>query len=154
MATTVCSWTELGVNNGRSMLGVGLGLRKNGLLQLVDRDFPRGFWDNWRWLRNRRPDLRIVIAECDSVEAARYLSGTHVVFVDADHETESVVRDIAAWRGKCVTLCGHDYQPLPYPKGHQEVIDAVDRCFSEGVDIPVGTIWWARREWGRALNLS
>ena len=145
MATTVCSWTEVGVNNGRSMLGVGLGLRRGGLLQLVDKEFPAGFWGNWRWLRGRRPDLRIVIAECGSVEASRVLADTHVVFLDADHETASVVEDIRRWTPKCATLCGHDYQPLPFPEGHQEVIDAVDQEIGkDNIDIPVGTIWWAR----------
>lgn len=146
MASTVCSWTEVGTNNGRSMLATGLGLRSHARLQVVDISMdPPQFWETCRYLKSRRPDLSIIIAECSSVDAAKWLLDTHVVFLDGDHTFDAVVTDIRTWRKKCVALCGHDYQHGKFPLGHQDVVDAVDQeCTA--IDIPVGTIWWERRQ--------
>lgn len=44
-----------------------------------------------------------------SVPAARVVPDTDFVFIDAQHTYEDCRADIAAWRGKCRFLAGHDY---------------------------------------------
>ena len=139
-AARMDSWTEVGVNCGRSALCAGLHLRPEGWLCLVDSRFPWPFVETWRLLRGHRPDLRIVIAECDSLVAAKHLPYTEAVFVDGDHSRAAVEADIAAWRPKCRLLCGHDYGPSDQWPG---VIEAVDAALG-AVDNPIHSIWVAR----------
>lgn len=144
MASTVCSWTEIGTFNGRSTMAVGLGLRKYSRLQLVDCCFGPLFKNNYKILKQRRPDLNIIRAECNSDYAAKYLYNTEVVFLDGDHYYPSILNDIKIWRHKCVTLCGHDYDPVLEPGGHAGVVLAVDEYFGDNKDIVCDSIWWAR----------
>lgn len=140
LAAKVTSWTELGVFCGRSMLAVGLSLPKNAKLHLVDLHFGyhirRGITalTTYSELIQQRPDLQILIAKCRSVDAARRLPNTDVVFVDAAHDEASVADDIRLWRPKCSILCGHDYHDN-YP-GLKKVVDRL-----EGSKLIVGSIW-------------
>ena len=133
IASTVTSWTELGVYCGRSALAVGLCLPPGGLLQLVDIEFPPRFYPNLAWLLDRRPTLKVTLCQNTTVEAAKILPDTDVVFVDDDHEYGSVRASLLAWRHKYKILCGHDYDrnEEPFP-GHVGVKKAVDElCVSE-----------------------
>lgn len=140
-AAKMNSWTEVGVNCGRSALCTGLYLRQEAWLQLVDSQFPWPFVETWHLLRGHRPDLRIVIAECDSLVAAKHLPYTEAVFIDGDHSRSSVEADIAAWRPKCSLLCGHDYGP---PERFADVIAAVDASLGD-VEHPIHSIWVAKQ---------
>ena len=58
---------------------------------------------------------RLTIHEMDTVSAADLVAPESLdfVFVDADHSTEGVLRDVGAWRSKIRpggTLLGHDEQ--------------------------------------------
>lgn len=61
------------------------------------------------------------------------------VFVDADHSTEGVSADIAAWRGKIRAggrMIGHDYNMA-------SVRAAVGRAFGD-VNLADDHVWWAQ----------
>jgi predicted O-methyltransferase YrrM len=65
-----------------------------------------------RVIERRYPDRCVLIKE-DTVKAASRLFDRQFdfVFIDASHDTESVVQDIRAWRSKLLEggkLCGHD----------------------------------------------
>lgn len=126
-ARTVTSWTELGVYCGRSALAIGLALPPGSLLQLVDVCFQPRFYPSLAWLLRHRPTLRVTLCQNRSVEAAKFLSDTDVVFVDDNHSYESVFASVLAWQNKCKILCGHDYDSgdPPYPP-HAGVKKAVD----------------------------
>ena len=141
LASVSRSWTEIGVLNGRSALAVGLHLSQEAWLQLVDTGFQPEFWQVREYLRKRRPDLRIIVAECTSEIAARHLPSTDTVFVDGDHRKDFVITDLQKWRYKCNDLCGHDYDN---PPEHSGVVAAVDEVLGK-VEHPVGAIWWTRR---------
>lgn len=138
------SWTELGAFCGRSMLAVGLSLRNGALLQIVDHrlgDWMRRgitLWDTYAELTQQRPDLRITLHRGNSAESALRLARTRVVFVDAAHDYESVLADVAAWKDRCRILCGHDYD-------RDDVQRAVAVHCSD-VTTPVGRLWMASRE--------
>ncbi|WP_197441425.1 class I SAM-dependent methyltransferase [Thalassoglobus neptunius] len=144
IAATVNSWTELGAYCGRSMLCVGLHLPKKATLQVVDISLGtvsragQTLFTTFVELRQKRPDLNIVLARMDSVAAAELLKDSEVVFVDANHNYENVVNDITAWRSKCRILCGHDWNQKEWPT----VVRAVRRCVPN-VSNPTGSIWVA-----------
>ena len=78
-----------------------------------------------------------------SVEAAKELHDLrfHLIFLDANHEYESVRDDILAWRpllAKGGILCGHDYGPS-WPG----VMKAVDELIPDHY-IATNEIWVAR----------
>jgi hypothetical protein len=52
---------------------------------------------------------RCILHRDYSVPAAEYVPDTDFVFIDAQHTYEDCLADIAAWRGKCLFLAGHDY---------------------------------------------
>jgi predicted O-methyltransferase YrrM len=61
-----------------------------------------------------------------------------MVFIDGDHEYDSVVRDITVWKAMLQQgglMCGHDSQ-------HTPVMDAVKYCCSQHKFAP-GDIWYA-----------
>jgi hypothetical protein len=71
-----------------------------------------------------------------SVEAAeRVADGTlDFVYVDARHDTDSVLEDLAVWFPKLrpgALLAGHDYVDGAFPNGDFGVKTAVDRFFGE-----------------------
>lgn len=80
----------------------------------------------------------------DSVGAAKLYADNSLdfVFIDATHEYESVLADIAAWRSKVKIggyLCGHDYDPPHWPG----VVRAVDEMFPD--DFTVTGISWIHK---------
>lgn len=69
--------------------------------------------------------------------AAPMVASAGLVFIDAAHDYESVVRDIKAWKGKARILAGHDYNMPKFG-----VKRAVDELFP---DARVrGNIWSVR----------
>ncbi len=81
-----------------------------------------------------------------SVEAAQVFQrlGVQVdfVFIDADHEYESVRDDIRAWLPVVKTggwIGGHDYCP-----GWPGVIRAADEAFTKQAISVKGSVWWVR----------
>ena len=76
----------------------------------------------------------------DSVQAAKLFPDRCVdlLFIDGDHSTERVIRDIRAWLPKMKVnsiMAGHDYD-------RETVREGVKRCFrSPGMITPAGTIW-------------
>lgn len=67
-----------------------------------------------------------------------------LVFIDADHNYESVKADIAAWRGSLKPggiMCGHDYEGDLYGE-FPGVTRAVNEAFgAENIVKPGGTVW-------------
>jgi len=135
LAKTVNSWTEVGTYCGRSMAAVGLCLRFGSCLHVVDAQLQREFYTTRKWILEHRPDLHIVTLELPSIKAAKVVKDTDVVFIDADHQYQSVHDDILAWQGKCKVLCGHDYQPH-----WAGVVRAVDELCPNSLH-PADDIW-------------
>ncbi len=165
LASRSRSWTEVGVYCGRSLLAVGLHLGKGlppgerphlcavdlamnpnitqeqlaekvGNPQDVHLDEVRAFLPAVLLrLREARSDLSIACYGVSSLLAAQVASDSDVVFLDASHSYESVKADILAWRGKCVTLAGHDYQ-----RNWIGVVNAVDEL-CPGAKNPVDALW-------------
>lgn len=79
----------------------------------------------------------VIVMRSDSVEAAKEIKDTDMVFIDADHSYEGCKKDIEAWRGKTRKLiCGHDYNNT-WPG----VMRAVNEAFPDGVKV-CGSIWY------------
>jgi cephalosporin hydroxylase len=78
----------------------------------------------------------------DAAKEIMHLTGgklLDMVFIDADHSYEAVVKDIAAWRNLVAVdgiLCGHDYDISRHPG----VVKAVDESIKFKV-IPNTSIW-------------
>ena len=84
---------------------------------------------------------RVIPVRETSVNAAKqFTDGTaDLVFIDADHEYESVRDDIAAWRSKVTAggiLSGHDWHLEGVQKAVREAIGEPQN--------PAGSIWWKR----------
>jgi predicted O-methyltransferase YrrM len=88
----------------------------------------------------RFPSLRVHYVPGDSAGAAALFADGSVdmLFIDACHETEAVLRDIDAWRTKLApgaVIAGDDY-------GWPSVADAVGQRFT-GVNVsPSGCVWY------------
>ena len=95
-ASTVESWTDVGVYLGGSALCAGIVLPSGGLLQLVEKVIPFNFYSQLNWLLKCRPNLRVIIAAASSEEAAKVLADTEGVFIDDDHTYEGVSTSIRA----------------------------------------------------------
>jgi hypothetical protein len=144
-AAAAPSWTEVGVFAGRSALAVGLSLPKGGRLQLVDICFRPAFAAAVGFLVSVRPGLVLTIMQATSVEAAKVLPDTDVVFIDDDHSYQGARASITAWKNKCRVLCGHDHpRDRDYPPH-----DGVRRAANEACEniAPVeGSGLWLRVE--------
>ena len=102
----------------------------------IDSDVFNEFSENLRGLRNVWP------IPCTSLHAASLLTRVgarfDLIFLDADHEYESVRDDINAWMPLLSPggiLCGHDYTAPPHPGVKQAVDELVG-----AVNI-IDTIW-------------
>lgn len=85
---------------------------------------------------------RADILEGDSAEMARWVDNASLdfVFIDADHSTTAVLRDIRAWAPKVKEggfVSGHDID-------WQSVKDAVDQSFNGYLMLP-DDVWFAER---------
>ncbi len=128
LASSVRSWTEIGVYAGRSMLATGLHLQRNGMLQLVDIAVQPQFKDAIAILELRRPDVCWGLSpEGNPREARKVAVRTEVVFIDGNHEHPAVVGDIQAWGPRCRTLCGHD---ITFPRVARIPSSETSRRFS------------------------
>lgn len=79
------------------------------------------------------------VGESPSIAAAFRDGSYDIVYIDAEHTCEAVLRDIAAWAPKAIRLvCGHDYHAFPGVK------QAVDAMFSE-VQVEAN-VWQAKAE--------
>jgi len=89
---------------------------------------------------------RVVLKGLSLDMAARVADGSlDLVFIDGDHEYESVRDDIAAWLPKVRAggwLGGHDY--MKKGGGFPGVHEAVDEAFPEGVELDEDSTWWVR----------
>jgi hypothetical protein len=106
---------EVGVYQGQSAAFLGVELMRRSRptrIDLVDRFHASAqtVADN---LRPIAPVLGEIISGDSAGSAARFEDGTvDAVFIDADHDYESVSRDIDAWRPKVCAggiLAGHDF---------------------------------------------
>lgn len=86
---------------------------------------------------------RCVVHRDYSVPAARYVPETDFVFIDAQHTYEDCLADIAAWRGKCRFLAGHDYWDV-FPGIERAVNESFPR---EQIILGPNTCWavWIER---------
>jgi len=91
------------------------------------------------------PNLRVVRGFSPAVAAD--VPNVDMVFLDGDHEYESVKADILAWNPKArKMLCGHDYGVPPGMEVLRDfpgVKQAVDEVFGDQVSIVDGTCIWA-----------
>ncbi len=133
---------EIGVKEGRFCAHL-LGRFPSLVMLAVDpwEDQPGAAEDyiGWRWgeiYRQYRTAVqpfaeRVLEYRCYSLEAAKQVTDGSLdfVFIDAQHDYDSVRADIAAWRGKVRAgglLCGHDYVPK-FPGVIRAVDEAVGR---------------------------
>lgn len=69
-----------------------------------------------------------------------------LVFVDADHSEEWVMRDLEAWLPKLRSggiIAGHDYGARHHP-GVEKVVDRVFARHSHPVRLEANKVWWTR----------
>jgi predicted O-methyltransferase YrrM len=95
-------------------------------------------------LRNEMTAGRLIMVPYESVEAASRLKDLDVkadmIFIDADHDYESVKRDILLFRELLTPdglLCGHDFNEL-WPG----VVQAVQELVPNWRGIPETSIWF------------
>lgn len=111
------------------------------------------------FMRNCRPELTsgsIRLIEMPSPQSAACFDdgSLDMVYIDANHDYESVKADIAAWLPKVKPggiLSGHDYGNLVQAAGEElfpGVRRAVDESFGTKVNIPIegSSIWWIVKE--------
>lgn len=97
------------------------------------------------WARTEPWANRLTFHRKTSLEAADLVDddACDLIFIDAAHDYDSVVEDIAAWRPKVREggiLAGHDFQHKFPP-----VMDAVAACFPlMFVNVAPDSVWWVR----------
>jgi predicted O-methyltransferase YrrM len=145
---------EVGVYHGRSILFLAEALTELGktacLLYAVD---------SWAW---REEDWEIFAAHRGVTEGGHMIipvrgrsvdmasrfggrSDNDLVFIDGEHDYESVSADIAAWRRVVKPggiMAGHDYVHVG---DHAGVGRAVDEAYPAGVTVE-DTVWWVRAQ--------
>lgn len=98
------------------------------------------------FLRNigTRKDRSIHPLRKTSLDAAAQMKEqVDMVFIDANHDYDSVIEDIEAWLPHVRPggiIAGHDYGFAMFPGVKQ----AVDELFPDGVSV-LGTVWWTRK---------
>lgn len=85
---------------------------------------------------------RVTLLKMSTIEAANYVENGSLdfVFIDADHSTEGVLADIAAWQLKLKsngTLLGHD---INWPS----VKEAVLKVYGDNYDVLPDNVWMAK----------
>jgi hypothetical protein len=122
---------EVGVYLGQSAAFLGVELMRRSRpckIDLVDKFHQDSARKVATDLRPIASVLGEIISGDSAASASRYEDGTlDAVFIDADHDYESVSRDIDAWRPKVRAggiLAGHDFGPL-----HPGVVRAVTERF-------------------------
>lgn len=85
---------------------------------------------------------RVVLHDMESAQAAKKLRGLQadLIFIDASHGKEDVIRDIEVWNSLLAPngiLCGHDCYPSEPNNGVQLALAALEMNYSVVAD----TIW-------------
>lgn len=146
-------YVELGSYEGGSILALGLRFANRDIHFYSVESFAGsldGTMDGHRlpsrsaYLTNlsRFPSLRVQYVPGESASAAALFADGSVdmLFIDASHETDAVLRDIDAWRAKLNPdgiIAGDDY-------GWPSVAQAVAQRFREIRVSPSGCVWWTR----------
>jgi len=131
------------IERGPEAEGVGGG-------RFVDENYKGCYnWDpveGWkRFNRACRPySDRLTILRGDSVDMASHVvdGSLDIVFIDADHRYDGVLRDLAAWAPKLKeggVLCGHD---IHLPGVLRAVTEKVPDFKEAGID----HVWYAEKE--------
>lgn len=141
-------WVEVGIYSGRSFLCVLEALHPRAMLYGVDdfrgvRCFHSGLPLHQKFLDamklSRRRDFSLLPVASD-VAAEKFLDASlDVVFIDASHNYDSVVKDVQSWRPKVKKggmLCGHDVSDTAVKR-------AVTQC-CPGYQKELGDIWSVR----------
>jgi len=113
---------EIGAWKGRSTIALLRGCK--GVVFSVDpwRKHPEGYRE---FLYNTSEFDNLAIFKMSSLKAASMFNGSPVdmVFIDANHEYESIKSDIEAWLPKTKKIiCGHDYGD-PLSPGVKQAVD-------------------------------
>lgn len=163
LARQARSYVEVGTYCGRSLFVAACAMLPGGRAVGVDSGLmledcpgaglylPRPGWAEevlqatLRAIRDRRPDVTVVMERRDSLTAAGRLVGPHdLIFLDGGHTWKEVEADIGAWLPRVApggVLCGHDYWP-----GHPGVMDAVNGVLRDRFEVlPNTRIWLHRR---------
>ena len=145
----------VGVHNGTCAAYLAVELENQGAATKIDLvDIFSG--GSQRVLDNLKPVLHRIdrVLACNSWDAARFYDDGSVdcVFIDADHQYDSVKKDIEAWRPKVRKdgfLSGHDYVEYSHPNGFNfGVIQAVKEA---GLDVlPSFLVWQGIKDGGDA----
>ena len=130
---------ELGSYRGKST--VALASNCGGTVTAVDQWKPcygiKG--EDWEEIykdfqKNIKEYDNIRVIKNDTVKASKRHKKVDMVFIDADHRHEAVVKDINAWLPKTKKLiCGHDYDDKWVKKAVDELIK---------IDGTVCSIWY------------
>jgi predicted O-methyltransferase YrrM len=124
----VDSWTDKGLSDTARLMWKEQGYTKEILEAAFDKAVS-GF-DNVEKIKG------------DSVEVGNQFDRkVDMVYIDAAHDYESVVNDIAAWRDKATMfMSGHDY----WPKRFDGVIKAVNEAFGKPEKVFADNSWLVR----------
>lgn len=111
-----------------------------GYAEAAQRDISEVFRAN---MRNLGHESTVEIIREESVRAASLFGDftLDLMFLDADHSYQEVLRDLRAWLPKIArrgVICGHDYDT------RAGVRSAVDEIFGDRVALPGGSMWVVR----------
>ena len=157
------TWVEVGSWCGRSLLATGMGLPVQSRLisvDMLDGRLPRSMTNHelcqtvpvwWvqeqfnltmKLLHELKPNIACRSVVSTSLEGARKLkerkTTIDVVFIDADHEYDSIRQDIEIWSKlirKGGIICGHDFRS-EFP-GVQQAVQKL----LPNYQCPVGSLW-------------
>jgi len=93
-------------------------------------------------------NAEILVMESTVAAATVQDSSLDFVFIDAQHDYDSVTSDIAAWLPKvrqCGIIGGHDYNGRGDKRGRFQVKRAVDDAFGGRVNTERGLVWWVKK---------
>lgn len=146
------SHVEVGVYCGRSLMASVAGMRPGSLALAVDLEHTETSWvrdvlsATIREIARCNTEIEIQTEFSNSIQAARsamqHGKRFDSVFIDGDHEYESVVADITEWKPLVLPggiLCGHDYSTA-FPG----VMDAVNELCPGFEVVPSTRIWFLR----------
>lgn len=151
------SFVEVGVFKGRSLLYLAEALERRGklLCTITGIDLFTASWDTGYGAEFDRHVAASGKAVCEmvtklvgtSAQWAPHVVHPDLVFIDADHNYESVRDDIAAWMPHITPttiMCGHDYDGHLYGS-FPGVTRAVNEAFAgRKIEQPSGTVWMVR----------
>lgn len=143
---------EVGVYKGRSLIYLAEAFARHGkTAQIWGVDAWEASWcpDMWETVQTNvtlttSPARQMIGFSRGPSNANPFEGPFDLIFIDADHNYESVKADIAAWRGSLKPggiMCGHDYEGDLYGE-FPGVTRAVNEAFgAENIVKPGGTVW-------------